>query len=120
MKKIIIASISCIPSILLAAGLADGFSDFSSFFAWSKLVLIEVSKLLLAAAVVFFLWNVFIFVKSGGDEAGKTEARDKMIYGIIGIAVMVSVWGLVSFVVDSTVGTSPNIPFNPPGLPRLP
>jgi hypothetical protein len=29
------------------------------------------------------------------DEAGKEKAKSKMIWGIIAIAVIVSVWGLV-------------------------
>ncbi len=50
--------------------------------------------LLVALAVVWFIWNVIKYVMSG-DEEGKGKAKEQMIWGIIAIAVIVSVWGLV-------------------------
>jgi len=61
-------------------------------------------------AVLFFMWGVFQFIKSSGNEDELTEGRNRMIYGIIGIFVMVSVWGLVNLL-DKTFGlNSGNIP----------
>jgi len=74
--------------------------------------------LLIGAAVVVFLYGVLIFIAkaSAGDAAGRKDGINFMIFGIIGIAVMVSVWGLVAFV-TVTLGTDGVVPqFNPYGL----
>jgi uncharacterized membrane protein YuzA (DUF378 family) len=61
----------------------------------------DLATLILAAAVVYFLWGVFHFVKAAGDEKARDSGKQQIIYGIVGIAVMVSVWGLVNFLTDS-------------------
>ena len=68
-----------------------------------------VIPLLIAVAVVLFLYGVVKFITSGGDEEKRKEARNFMLYGIIGLFVMVSVWGLVN-ILTGTFGLSPNIP----------
>jgi len=71
---------------------------------------------IIALAVLFFVWGVFQFVASAGDEEKRTEGRNKMIYGIIGIFVMVSVWGLVNLLKGTfaTTNTAIDAPVNQP------
>ena len=59
--------------------------------------------ILISLAVLFFLWGVFKYIK--GDAAAKAEGAKNMLWGIIGIFVMVSVWGLVR-ILTSTFGTT--------------
>lgn len=49
---------------------------------------------LIVLAVLYFIWGVISYVV-GGDEEAKKKGREKIIYGIIGLAVIVGVWGLV-------------------------
>jgi hypothetical protein len=67
--------------------------------------------LLLALAVVYFVWGVVRFMIAGGEEA-KTKGKDQIIYGIIGLAVIVGLWGLVNLVTNTfgLTGTSVNAP----------
>lgn len=67
--------------------------------------------LLIGAAIVVFLYGVLVFIikASAGDAAGRKDGINFMIFGIIGIAVMVSVWGLVAFVTN-TFGTTGAVP----------
>jgi hypothetical protein len=68
----------------------------------------KVVPLLIGIAVLVFLWGVLKYVIAGSDDAGKrAEARGFMIWGIVSIFIMVSVWGLVgilqtSFGIDNT------------------
>lgn len=62
-------------------------------------IISPVTKLLIALAIVFFLWGVFKFMIQEGDK--KEEGREFMFWGIIGIFVMVSVWGLVNILVNT-------------------
>lgn len=75
----------------------------------------------LALALLVFLWGVFkYFVLGGGDEEKQAEGKKFMIYGIMGLVIMVAVWGLVELIatlfgVDRTT-SAPNIP-KPPVIP---
>lgn len=58
--------------------------------------------ILVSISVIVFVWGVFWYVIAA-DEERKKSSKEKMIYGIIGLFVMVSVWGLVA-VVRNTLG----------------
>jgi len=73
---------------------------FALFGSWLKLAL----PILISLAVVWFVWNIFRYIIAGSED-DKKAARVGMIWGIIGIFVMVSVWGLVG-ILQSTFGTS--------------
>lgn len=53
--------------------------------------------LLIGLGVLVFIYGVLILMFSEGGEK-KEEGKQYMMWGIIGIFVMVSVWGLVSLV----------------------
>jgi len=68
-----------------------------------------------AVALLIFLWGVVMYVIAGDDEEKKKTGRTYIIYGIIGLAVMASVWGLVGlltgeFGFTNTDPTLPNVP----------
>lgn len=73
----------------------------------------------IALTVLVFLWGILKFVLSN-DADGRKEARGYMIWGIISLFVMVSVWGLVnilvrSFNLENTAPPAPGLP-NPGGF----
>ena len=78
-----------------------------------------VIPLIIGLAVVYFLWGVLKYVTAGGDEESKGAGRDMMIYGIIALFVMVSVWGLVG-VLKGTFNLSEGTPTGTeiPSIPR--
>ncbi|HEY4483111.1 MAG TPA: pilin [Candidatus Paceibacterota bacterium] len=57
-------------------------------------------------ALLYFIWGVVVFISKSGESEGRKEGRSKMIWGIVGLFVMVSVWGLVNLIADSfQIGT---------------
>src|SRR3989344_854198 len=71
--------------------------------------------LIVALAVVVFIWGILKYITAGESEEKIREGRNYIIYGIIGIFVMVSVWGLVelltgTFLLDNSSLPSPIIP----------
>jgi hypothetical protein len=52
--------------------------------------------LIFALALATFVWGVVKYVIAAKDSNEREEGRMFMIYGIIALFVMVSVWGLVS------------------------
>ena|SRR3989344_3052423 len=71
---------------------------------------------LVGLAVVLFLWGVLTYVMAGADDEKKKNARNFMIWGIIAIFVMVSVWGIIE-ILTNLFGT--NV-VTPPPTPQLP
>lgn len=51
---------------------------------------------MLTLAVLYFLWGLAKFVLAAGDEGARESGRSIMIWGVIAITVMVSLWGLVA------------------------
>jgi len=56
--------------------------------------------LLLALGVVYFIWGVVRFMISDSEEA-KTKGKDQIIYGIVGLAVIIGLWGLVNIITNT-------------------
>jgi len=69
----------------------------------------SVIPLIMSLAVVMFIWGIVQYVISGDDEKKKEKGRNFMIWGIIALAVMVSVWGLVA-ILRNTFGIQNVIP----------
>jgi len=63
-------------------------------------ILDTVIPVLVVLGVVYFVWGVVSYVISDDEEA-KKKGRDRMIYGIIGLVVIVAMWGLVGIVVKT-------------------
>lgn len=57
--------------------------------------------IILTLAIIYFMWGVLQYVTKGKDASGQAEARNTMLWGIIAIAVMVSIWGLVGILRDT-------------------
>ncbi|MEX0910307.1 MAG: hypothetical protein WDZ73_00950 [Candidatus Paceibacterota bacterium] len=81
----------------------------------SSNILNPLAALLIGVALLVFLWGVVKYVASGADATKRKEGGALMAYGIFGLFVMVSVWGLVNFVSVSFFGSS-----GPAGAPPVP
>ena len=58
-----------------------------------------------ALSVVTFIWGVFKYtVYAQGDESQTKEAKDVIFYGLIGLFVMTSVWGILKIIQTSFFG----------------
>ncbi|MFA6315556.1 MAG: pilin [Candidatus Paceibacterota bacterium] len=56
--------------------------------------------LLIALAVVYIVWNVVIYMIKP-SEGDRTEAGKAILYGIIGLFIIVSIWGLVNILIGT-------------------
>ncbi len=48
-------------------------------------------------AFFFFFWNLFKFIKAADPES-KESAQGKMVWSLVAIIVIVSLWGIIAFV----------------------
>ncbi|MEK7114225.1 MAG: hypothetical protein AAB850_01610 [Patescibacteria group bacterium] len=66
-----------------------------------------VVPVIFAFAFAAFVWGVMnYFFLHGGDEAKRAEGRQFVLWGILGMVVLFSVWGFVNIML-STLGIAP-------------
>ena len=58
----------------------------------------SVIPLIITLALASFVWGVVQYVINTDEEAKRAKGRQFMIWGIVALTVMVSVWGLVNLV----------------------
>ncbi|KKR37266.1 MAG: hypothetical protein UT97_C0012G0006 [Parcubacteria group bacterium GW2011_GWC2_40_31] len=61
-------------------------------------ILSSIVPIIIAIAVIIFLIGVLKYVRAGEDEEERKKAKGLMIFGVIALFVMVSVWGLVNII----------------------
>jgi len=83
-------------------------------------VLNPVIIFLFGVALLYFLWGVVQYIRSAGSASDRQEGQSRMFWGIIGIAIMLSAFGLVNFVFNTVTeggtvrGIDPNKPIERP------
>lgn len=77
----------------------------------------KIIPVVIGAAVLVFLWGVLKYVVAGDDPEKRADARWFMVWGIVALFVMVSVWGLVR-ILQNTIGVSSSS--GAPGFPQIP
>jgi hypothetical protein len=106
MKKYIYMIFGLLPSISFAQSLRR-IDDINSLS--NRLISIGnlVIYLLVSVGVIFIVYNVvFYFIKA--DAKDRSESGLNILWGIVGLAIIVSLWGLVNFLIQ-TFYTEPNI-----------
>jgi len=72
-------------------------------------------------AIVVFFWGILKFIGNAGDQKAIEDGKKIMIWGLVGLFVIVSMWGLVGFLQETlnignigSVGNGPAIPTSIP------
>ncbi len=60
-----------------------------------NVILFPLMTLMMAVALLFFLWGCYEYVLGADSEESQTEGKKHMLYGIIGLLVMVSAYGIL-------------------------
>ncbi len=64
--------------------------------------------LLITLSIVLFIVGVIKYIAKADEAAQREEGRRFMIYGIVALFVMVSIWGLVG-IIQGTFGLGTNV-----------
>ncbi len=88
----------CVPVLAFAAPL-DGLKGLLTEFGG---LLNSVIKLIFGLALVYFFWGTVQFIQNAGNEKTREEGKSKMIWGIIALFVMFSIYGILNWISDTT------------------
>lgn len=90
-------SIALVPLTLWAAT-PGNFADFVGIFIG---IINSLIPLVFGLALLAFLWGLSMLIFYAGDAAKRSEGKQIMIWGVIALFVMVSVWGLVNLLKET-------------------
>lgn len=111
--KVSFASATIFALPLVAGAQTDGINHLINQV---QNIIARLIPIVIGLALLVFLWGVLMYVISKNDD-DKKSARNYMLWGIIGLFVMVAVWGLVSILTDSIFqGRDINAPPANPGF----
>lgn len=68
-------------------------------------IISPVIALLFALAVLIFFWGIAEFVRDADSDEGRNKGKRNIIWGIVGMFIMLSVFGIIR-VVNNTIPES--------------
>lgn len=66
-----------------------------------RMIINPLINLLFALAIVYFLYGVFEFLSNQENEEKKTTGKNHMIWGIVGITIMLGVWTILGIIIKT-------------------
>jgi hypothetical protein len=66
-----------------------------------------VVTLVVALAVVLFMWGVFELIKGAGDPEVRQKGQQHILWSVVGLAIMFSVYGILRFIANSVGAPDP-------------
>lgn len=78
------------------------FTNLKGLILASHDIINTLLAILVALALLYFMWGLARMIfRVAGDEGAIEEGKRTMLWGIVALFVMVSVWGIVNFLADS-------------------
>jgi len=69
----------------------------------SRYIVSPIIVLLIALAVVIFIWGVVQYIRGADDEKERTLGAQHMLWGVVGIFIMVAVYGFINFIQTTVI-----------------
>ena len=67
----------------------------------NQLIINPLITFLFALAVAYFLYGMLEFIMNQGNDEKKTTGKSHMLWGIVGITIMMGVWGILNMVLST-------------------
>lgn len=103
MKKFALAaSVYLLPLAAFAVTTADvGSDNIADLINQLNTVINTIIPFLVGLAVLIVIWGVFNYISGAGDEEKRAQAKQYIVWGVVGVFIMLSIWGLVNVLVNS-------------------
>lgn len=91
MQLAIVALLSAVPHLLFAQA-----SNLQGVFTIFGTIIGTIIPVIVALALLYFFWGLAKFILNADNEQARSDGKQIMVWGIIALFVIVSVWGLVA------------------------
>lgn len=105
MKKLIALTLSLAPLSTFAAQI----TDINGVTSTATNIGNTATTLLISAAVIWIIISVVRYLIAGADTAARKEGGMRILFGVIGLFVILSIWGLVN-ILRTSFDTQKNAP----------
>lgn len=96
-KYIFIGAVAMLPMVAFAK-----FANLGQLLDYiTGLIYNSVRPLLIAIAIAWFLWGMAMYIREAEDETKRAAGRFYMLWSVIALFVIFSVWGLVGILADT-------------------
>lgn len=86
------------PVVALAAAASTDFTPFEEFVSSLGVIINMLIPIAVALAVLLFFWGLATYIFASGDPGQRESGREKMIWGVIALFIIVSIWGIVGWI----------------------
>lgn len=100
MNKIIYGVMSLFP-VLAFAQATKTLGLLTDLVRQGKTIIDLLIPMAFALAIIYFFWGVAKYIGNAGDPKKADEGKSIMIYGVIAIAVMASLYGIIAYLQQS-------------------
>lgn len=77
-----------------------------------RIIVVKIIKVLFGFLGIVFIgltiWAGYNWMMAGGDPAKITEARNRLVAGVIGLIIILSAWSITTFVTDCVMKVTTN------------
>ncbi|KKT56395.1 MAG: hypothetical protein UW81_C0017G0028 [Candidatus Giovannonibacteria bacterium GW2011_GWC2_44_9] len=87
-------------STALLAPLFAYAANVTDILQQTEIILNRIIPILMIIATIVFLWGVIRYITASGEEEKLAEGRRFIVFGLIGLFVMVAIWGVVRALVS--------------------
>ena len=112
MKYILKGSLGA-TALFMLPFMANAQADAESILETIGGLIDTATPIVVALALLYFFWGLANFILSAGDKDKREKSRGIMIWGVIALFIIVSIWGLIR-VVQQTLnlesGTTIDVP----------
>ena len=93
MKTFFSISVLFVPQLVSAAGVSD-IIETATEIVNSTLI-----PLAFALCLLYFFWGVAKYIREGaGSDKAAEEGRKIMVWGVVALFIVSSIWGIISFI----------------------
>jgi putative Mn2+ efflux pump MntP len=94
-EKIVLIIVLCmVPGAVSAVTFSDFMGTFDNVIAGAV-------PIILSLAVITMFWGIAKYMRSAENSEERAKGRQFIVYAILALFVMFSLWGLVNVIVDS-------------------
>ena len=101
MKNIL--RIGVVGTLAFAPFAAFAAAQISNILGTFNSLIATATPIVVAFALLGFFWGLAIYIFNAGDEKKKSQGRNIMIWGVLALFVMLSVFGIIG-VLQTTLG----------------
>jgi hypothetical protein len=76
----------------------------------TQFILNPIIILIFAIAFVIFFWGIFQFIATETVDSQREQGKRKIFYGLLGMFIMFSAYGLIRFIINTFGLGSPSYP----------